>query len=112
MTSKYKTRGVVMDYANAGAAILSGQVLVIGTKIGVALADIASGATGSVQMAGVFELTKLGTDVVAQGALLYWDTAASRLTTTATANTLAGYAYTAAGNGPTTVQIVLNANAA
>lgn len=107
MTTKYITRGVVMDYL-AGANIADGAVLVIGTKVGVALAAIANGATGSVQMAGVFELAKLGTDVVAQGAALYWDTANSRLTTTAAGNTLAGYAYAAAGNGAATVQIVLN----
>lgn len=108
MTTKFKTRGVVMDYTNAGAAIVSGQVLVIGAKIGVALTDIATGATGSVQMAGTFELNKLVTDVVAQGALLYWDAGNSRLTTTVGANVLAGYAYLAAANGVTAQQIVLN----
>jgi predicted RecA/RadA family phage recombinase len=107
MTTKFKASGQIMDYV-AGSAVLSGAVLVIGTKIGVALADIAAGATGSVQMAGVFEIAKLGTDVVAQGALLYWDVGNSRLTTTVAANVLAGHAYAAAGNGPVLVQIVLN----
>lgn len=111
MTSKYKTRGVVMDYV-AGANVVSGQVLVIGTRIGVALGDIANGATGSAQVAGVFELNKLSTDVVAQGALLYWDTVNTRLTTTAAGNTLAGHAYAAAGNGVTAQQIVLNSTPA
>jgi predicted RecA/RadA family phage recombinase len=96
-----------MDFV-AGSAILSGAVVVIGTKVGVALADIASGATGSVQMAGVFEVNKLSTDVVAQGALLYWDTGNSRMTTTVGSNTLAGYAHVAAAAAVTTVQVVLN----
>ena len=107
MTVKFKQPGKVMDYT-AGANIVSGQVLVIGTKIGVALQDIANGATGSVQMAGVFELNKLATDVVAQGAALYWDAGNTRLPTTVGANVLAGYAWVAAGNGPTAQQILLN----
>lgn len=107
MTTKYITRGAVLDYV-AGAAIVSGQVLIVGTKVGVALADIANGATGPVQTAGVFQLAKLATDVVAQGAALYWDSVNSRLTITAAGNTLAGHAYAASGNGVATVQIVLN----
>ena len=47
--------------------------------------------------------------MVAQGALLYWDNTNKRLTTTATGNTLAGYATAAAGAGMSTVCINLNA---
>lgn len=107
MTTKFKASGKVMDYV-AAALIASGAVLVIGVKVGVALTDIPNGATGSVQMAGVFELPKLSTDVMAQGALVYWDAGNSRLTTTVGANVLAGYVFAAAGNGPAVVQIVLN----
>jgi predicted RecA/RadA family phage recombinase len=46
--------------------------------------------------------------VVTQGAALYWDNTNSRLTTTASGNTYAGYAFAAAGNGVTTVNIKLN----
>lgn len=108
MTSKYVQPGEVMDYV-AAANIVSGQVLLIGVRVGVALAAIASGSKGSVGMSGVFTVAKLTTDVVAQGAALYWDNANSRLTTTASGNTLAGYAFEAAGNGATTVNIKLNA---
>lgn len=108
MTTKYVMSGDVIDYV-AGSAITSGQVLLIGTRIGVALAAIASGATGAVRMLGIFTIAKLSTDVVAVGALLYWDNTNSRLTTTASGNTLAGYATAAAGNGVTTVEISINA---
>ena len=108
MTTKYVMSGDVIDYV-AGSAISSGQVLLIGARIGVALTAIASGAVGAVRMAGVFTIAKLATDVVAQGALLYWDNANSRLTVTVDANVLAGYAAKAAGNGVTTVEINLNA---
>ena len=51
----------------------------------------------------------LSTDSVAQGDLLYWDAANSRLTKTDTSNTLAGYAAAAAGAAVTTVDISINA---
>lgn len=108
MTTKYIMSGEVIDYV-AGSTISSGQILLIGLRIGVALTSIANGATGAAQVKGIFTIAKLSTDVVAQGALLYWDNTNSRLTTTSAGNTLAGYATKAAGNGVTTVEINLNA---
>lgn len=108
MTTKYVMSGEVIDYV-AGSNIVSGRVLLIGVRIGVALTDIANGATGAVRVKGIFTIAKLSTDVMAQGAALYWDNANSRLTTTAGGNTLAGYATAAAGNGATTVEININA---
>lgn len=100
--------GDVLDYT-AGSAIASGAVVVMGVRIGIAVANIASGDVGPVRVKGVVELAKLSTDTPAQGALLYWDAANSRLTTTAGGNTLAGYAAKAAGNGVTTAWLHLNA---
>ncbi len=108
MTSKFVQPGTVLDYT-PGSAVTSGQVVLIGVRIGVALKDIAANATGPLQVAGVFNIAKLSADVVAQGAALYWDNTNSRLTTTASGNTLAGFAAAAAGNGATTVAIKLNA---
>lgn len=108
MTTKYVMSGEVVDYV-AGSAISSGQVVLMGVRIGVALAAIASGASGAVRVKGIFTIAKLSTDVVAQGALLYWDNTNFRLTLTSAGNTLAGYATKAAGNGVTTVEINLNA---
>lgn len=108
MTTKFVQPGDVIDYT-AGANIVSGQVVLIGARIGVALRDIANGKVGSMAMTGVFTIAKLSTDVVAAGALLYWDNGNSRLTVTSAGNTLAGYAVAAAGNGATTVNIKINA---
>ncbi len=108
MTTKYVQPGEVIDHT-PGADVVSGQILLIGARIAVALTAIAAGATGPVQVSGVFSVAKLSTDVVAQGALLYWDNTNSRLTTTASDNTLAGFAAAAAGNGVTVVNIKLNA---
>jgi predicted RecA/RadA family phage recombinase len=58
---------------------------------------------------GVFDLTALGTDTATVGALLYWDNAAKRLTTTASGNTKVGVAVRAKANGDTTARVRLNA---
>lgn len=108
MTSKYVMSGEVIDYT-PGSAVSSGQVLLLGVRIAVALMAIAANATGAVAVRGIFTIAKLSTDVVAQGAALYWDNTNSRLTTTASGNTLAGFATKAAGSGATTVEISINA---
>lgn len=109
MAQNYVQEGDVLNYTNAsGSTIVSGTAILIGTWLGVALADIANGATGSVAIEGVFTVPKLSTDVVTQGAVLYWDNTNKRLTTTVGSNTQVGHAFAAAGNGATTVQIKLN----
>ena len=108
MTTKFVQPGEVIDYT-AGANIASGQVVLMGARIGVALKAIANGETGPVQVTGVFNTAKLSTANMAQGALLYWDNTNSRLTTTASGNTLAGFAAAAAGATTTSVNIKINA---
>ncbi|OGQ60751.1 MAG: hypothetical protein A3J24_06445 [Deltaproteobacteria bacterium RIFCSPLOWO2_02_FULL_53_8] len=101
--------GKTLTYANAtGSAILSGATVLVGKRLGIAAVDIANAASGALEMDGVFNINKLSTDVVGQGDLLYWDDTNKRLTTTATNNTLAGYAQDAAGNGVTTVNCRIN----
>lgn len=108
MTTKYVMSGEVIDYVARGT-ITSGQVLVIGVRVGVALAAIADGSTGAVRVKGIFTLAKLSTDVVAAGDLLYWDADNTRITTTASTHITAGYAVADAGNGVATVDVNLNA---
>jgi predicted RecA/RadA family phage recombinase len=103
----FVSQGLTVDHTPA-AARLSGAGTLIGTKIGVAVNDTAISTQGVFALDGVFELPKLSTDVVAQGAALYWDNTNLRLTVTASGNTYAGYAFAAAGNGVATVQINLN----
>lgn len=108
MTKRFVQPGNVLDHTPA-AAVNSGAVLVIGARIAVALADIAADATGSVQVTGVFELPKKAADTVAQGALVYWDATNSQITTTASGNTLAGFAAHAAAATTTAVDVKINA---
>lgn len=108
MANNYIQPGEVLDHV-AAAAITSGQVVLMGKRVGIALGKAAIGETVAVQVKGVFNATKVTADVVAQGALLYWDATASKFTTTVGTNTLAGYAAAAASGSATTVDIALNA---
>lgn len=107
MTSKFIQPGDVVDHT-PGAAVANGKMVVIGVRVGIALAAIAAGATGPLAVTRVFAYAKKSADTVAQGALLYYDAANDYLTTTSAGNTLAGYAVTAAGAGVTTVNIKIN----
>lgn len=110
MTSKYVQPGEVIDYV-AGSTITSGQVVRIGNILGVALAAIANGATGSVQISGVFTVAKVSAAVIAQGESLTWDASASafddNLATPATGDVTGppAVAFEAAGNGVTTIKV-------
>lgn len=107
--------GRTLDFTNAtGGALAIGGLAIVGTLAAIVLnandgsGTLANGKDGVVAITGVYTVAKLATDVVAQGAKLYWDAGNSRLTTTAAGNTYAGVAYAAAGNGAATVALLLN----
>jgi len=107
MARNYIADGEHFNYTAPGA-VASGDVVLMGATVGVSLNALTTGQVGPVKVNGVFSVPKLGTDTMAQGALLYWDNTNKRMTTTASGNTLAGRAYVAAGSGATTVQALLN----
>lgn len=99
----------------ASSNVDGGGVVVVGTRIGVACSDIAEDATGSVAMEGVYRLPK-ATGTIIQGADVYWEvdgnpvggTAGSgAITTTATDNVEAGYAFESAAENASTVLVKL-----
>lgn len=103
----YIREGKTLEFT-AASAITSGSVVVVNNKIiGIAAADIAANTRGTLAIEGIFRLTKLGTDVVAQGDALYWDGVNSRVTITP-GTILAGHAAEAAGSGATTVEVNIN----
>jgi predicted RecA/RadA family phage recombinase len=75
MTSRYVQPGQVLQHT-AAAAIASGDVVQIGKLTGVALANIAIGQTGSVQIEGVFSVPKKSGDAFAQGDFVLFDAVA------------------------------------
>ncbi|MGE0329696.1 MAG: capsid cement protein [Ramlibacter sp.] len=112
MTTKYSHEGRVIDYVNTtGGAIASGAVVKMGNILGVALVDIAIGATGAVGF-GVFTgIPKVSAAVIAQGESLTWDVSAvgfdDNAATPATGDVTgaAAVAFAAAGNGVTTMTV-------
>ena len=82
MANKFVQEGESVAWTNGtGSAVVSGQVVVLGTTgnatIGVAATDIANGATGTVHLEGVFTLPKVSGAVFAQGETLIWDSSAA-----------------------------------
>ena len=108
MARNYIAKGQHFDYT-ASAAVASGDVVLMGDMVGVSLRALAAGETGPVRTDGVFSVPKLSTDVMAQGAQVYWDNTGKRMTLTATSNAKGGKAYAAAGAGAATLLVKLNA---
>ena len=97
MTTKFVQPGKILDYVNSGSAIKSGDVVVIGDQIGVAIDDIAATTgEGAVRMEGVFELAKNSGEAFAVGDKLFWDADPGELTAVASGNTPAGICFKAA----------------
>lgn len=108
MAQNHVQEGSVLQYTNStGSAITSGTPIVVGAWVGVALGDIADGATGSVAIEEVWDLPKEA-EALTQGAVVYL-TATGTITATSTDNTLAGKAFEAATSGAATVLVKLNA---
>jgi len=103
----YIADGETIDYT-AGADISSGDLVVVGTLVGVAVDDIDSGDTGVVRIAGVVEVDKEASLDVSQGDALYCDATSGELDKTETAQTYAGRAYADSGTSATTVKVILN----
>lgn len=116
MASNYVQDGDIIDWANGGAAVNSGDPVVIGSNsdalIGIALVDIANGATGSVALEGVWEVPKVSAAVIATGEYVMWDASAAAFDDNA-ATPAAGdvsdgaIAWESAGAGVTTIKIKL-----
>jgi len=104
-----------VDYV-AGSAISSGDVVVLGgtdakkVRVGVALADIASGSTGAVAITGCWKFTKVSAAVIKQGDSVNWDSSVSSVddnahTTAAGDVAEFGMADAAGANGETTINV-------
>lgn len=89
--------------------VTSGQALQVGSIVGVASADAATGADVETVLEGVFTLAKATGAAWTVGAIIYWDNTAKNCTTTASTNKLIGVATAAAASGDTVGNVRLNA---
>lgn len=106
MASNYVSEGNVVELTMPEDRT-SGQGVLVGSIFGVVLVNALSGVATNVARIGTFSINKLVTDVVAQGVKLYWDNTNKRITVTSTANTFAGHAGAAAGNGVLNAEVIL-----
>ena len=106
MKTKY-SEGDVMDYANTGAAISSGDVVALGNRIGIAVTDIAATTgLGAVALTGAHTLAKTVGEVYNQGDSVYWNSTTSKLTEVDT-GLYAGTIIVAAAAAGTTAIVAL-----
>lgn len=93
-------------------ALTSGQGARVGQIFGIATNDAAIGADVALDLTGVFDITKIGSQAWTVGALIYWDDPNRRCTTVATANLLVGVATIAVPGGATNTigRVRLNAS--
>ena len=92
----------------APAAIASGDVVAVGSIIGVANGDAENGAAVDVDTVGVFRLPKVSALAIAAGDVVYWDSSAKLVNKTASGNTKLGVATEAAANPSADVAVRLN----
>ena len=114
MAKNYIQEGRVIPFT-AGADVDSGQVVVVGSLVGVSMNDVANGAVGQLAVEGVYDIPA-ATAAITAGAAVYWDADGDPVggtedsgaaTATATDNTLMGYALATKGAGGGTVRVKL-----
>ncbi len=105
----YIAKGEVVTLT-APYTVTSGACCKVGSIVGVATADAASGATVEAAVSGVFDLAKVSAQAWTVGAPIFWDDSAKLTTTTSTSNTLIGVALAVAANPSATGRVRLNAS--
>lgn len=112
--NNYQQPGKVISWTNGtGAAVASGDVVVIGNMLGIATVDIADGDSGNVAVEGVFSgVPKVSAAVFVQGEKLIYDVSAKAFddsaATPATGDVTGGaVAFVAGANTETTCTIKL-----
>lgn len=105
----YIQEGDILDLA-PGAAVASGVGYLFGASLfGVAMADVASGATGAFCTEGVIEIGKTSALAISVGDRLYWDATNKVVNKTAAAQQCVGIAVADAANPSATVKMKLGA---
>lgn len=112
-SATYWQRGEAIDYTNAtGSKISANEIVVLGSRVGIAGSDIASGETGALHVFGVFEMPKKASEAINAGVDVYWNgtgitASADDGGSPATAYAKAGYAIQAADAADSTIKVKL-----
>ena len=111
MAQNFKISGEVLELTNGtGSTIVSGHPMFVGRLVGVALGDIANGASGRVKTEGVFEFAKeTGSGkAITAGAPVAWDGTNNVVTKTLNGHPFLGYAVEAAVDGDDTIEVCID----
>lgn len=103
----FVAKGCTLLVPAIAGALVSGQSVVVGDIVGVSAGSYATGEDAVLNLDGVFTLPKASSGAIAQGVKLYVAASGGNITTTATSNKFVGYAYDAAADGETTVNVLL-----
>ena len=95
--------GHVVTVTAPVGGVVSGQMIKVGSLVGVVASDAAENEECELAVSGVFDLPSDGSSF-SQGAKVYWDDTAKQVTSTASGNTLIGHAL-AAGAASATVRL-------
>lgn len=104
----YVYSGATVTLPSASRAITSGGGVLVSNFFGFASDDIASGASGEIQLEGVFDHAK-DASTFNPGDKVYWDNTAFLLTSTVSSNKLVGGAIL---DTPVTGQVRVRLNGA
>lgn len=107
MAKNYYQDGDIIDYT-ATEDVKSGEVVVKGKLIGIAITDIKNGSVGAIQRTGVWTLSKEAGKAFAQGDNVYYDATSKVITSTETDNTLIGIAAYPSVSVETEAQVIIN----
>lgn len=91
MKATYWQKGEVLDFTPT-EDVENGQVIPVGSRVGIAATDIAAGTPGHLYVVGVFEMDKTEGEAITLGTPVYYDATADAITATQGSNTPAGYA--------------------
>lgn len=91
----------------ADADVSAGELVVLGSIVGVALNDALSGADVTIKTSGAFTLTKTSALAIAIGDIVYTDATAGDVNKTASGNICVGVALSTAANPSATVDVLL-----
>ena len=105
----YVNGGATIEHT-AAADLAAGDFVLVGTLIGMASRAFATGASGTLLIAGRVRADKLtgASTGGAAGAIAYWNAAGSKFTAASSGNTVAGKFALACGDNDTTCEILLN----
>ena len=109
MAKNFIQPGDTLTVTAPAGGVTSGDAVEINSLFGVAAFDAVAGDPVEVTVAGVFDLPKVSTDVVAVGDTLFFDTGLAELSLDvgSPGNLKVGYATKAAGSGVALVNIRL-----